>query len=496
MNKLVSQEIVGEKVPILCNQENFILKANLYRLFQEIPGFHFFVNPAVKEFHDKGRPKNGMFICVPDKIKNSVSDVSPGHWRVQAVIISQGNNKTLLINSYFPFDERESEEACLDDLDETIGVIKNIIRNCESDAVMLVGDINADYTRNTPHTRTVKESLDELQLVTAWDTFQADFTHTYEREGPTFISTLDHIYMSKDIFQTALDAGVIHDPDNTSDHEPIYCVFQSLSIYESTNKSATFQPRPSWRLASEEEKEMYKYRLEDSLKTIMVPTQITECQELHCKDEEHLAAIDWLSTEVLEAVQRAGEESLPFPKAGSLKKGMKATPGFKVQVKPFKDEAYFWSSVWKSAGRPLNTQLHGIMKRTRNKYHRELKKCHKSEEIIKKSRLLDACLNGEGDLFREIKSMRKTKPVHADKIDGESKDIPNHFRNIYSNLYNSVRDSEEVNKISDEVNKNISNENISDVNRVTIEEVKKAAAALKPGKSCLLVLLGLFESRF
>jgi hypothetical protein len=78
--------------------------------------------------------------------------------------------------------------------------------------------------------------------------------------------------------------------------------------------------------------------------------------------------------------------------------------------------------------------------------------------------------------------MRKTKPVHADKIDGESKDIPNHFRNIYSNLYNSVKDSEEVNKISDEVNKNISNENISDVNRVTIEEVKKAAAALKPGK--------------
>ena len=79
-----------------------------------------------------------MFICVPDKIKNCVSDVSPKHWRVQAVIISQGNNKTLLINSYFPYDQREGEDYSLDDLNETIGVIKNTIRNCDCDAVMLV----------------------------------------------------------------------------------------------------------------------------------------------------------------------------------------------------------------------------------------------------------------------------------------------------------------------------------------------------------------------
>ena len=177
--------------------------------------------------------------------------------------------------------------------------------------------------------------------MTAWDTFQVDFTHTYEKEGSTFISTLDHIYMSKDIFKTTKDAGVIHDPDNSSDHEPIYCVFESLSICESTSKSTTFQPRPSWRMASEQEKEVYKYRLEDNLRSVLVPAQITECQDPHCRDAEHLEAIDWLSTEVLEAVQRAGEESLPFPKDESSKKGMKATPGLNVQVKPFKDDAYF-----------------------------------------------------------------------------------------------------------------------------------------------------------
>ena len=131
----------------------------------------------------------------------------------------------------------------------------------------------------------------------------------------------------------------------------------------------------------------------------MIPAQISNCHDPHCKIEEHQEAIDWYSAQVLEAVQRAGEESLPFPKAGSSRKGKKITPGFDTKVKPFKEDAYFWHSVWKSAGRPLNTQLHSIMKTTRNRYHREMKKCQKSEQIIKKSNLLNACLNGEGDLF-------------------------------------------------------------------------------------------------
>ena len=99
---LVSSEVVGNKIPILCNQENFVLKANTYRLEQAIPGFQSYINPAVKNFQDTGRPMNGMFICVPDQIKSSVQDVSPGHWRIQALVISSSESRTLLINPYFP----------------------------------------------------------------------------------------------------------------------------------------------------------------------------------------------------------------------------------------------------------------------------------------------------------------------------------------------------------------------------------------------------------
>ena len=38
---------------------------------------------------------------------------------------------------------------------------------------------------------------------------------------------------------------------------------------------------------------------------------------------------------------------------------------------------------------------------------------------MKKSKLLNACLGEGGDLFKEIKEMKKTKSVVATSIDGE-----------------------------------------------------------------------------
>ena len=324
--------------------------------------------------------------------------------------------------------------------------------------------------------------VSEHNLSVAWYKFQVDFTHTSEREGITHISTLDHFFLTDPLMEMVSEAGVIHHPDNTADHEPIYCIFSSITISKSSIESAPRPPRPSWRRATGEEKEQYNIMLEARLRSIMVPVQVSECQDIHCKDEEHLEAIDWFTREVLEGVQAAAEATLPCPRAGDSVVKHKITPGFNERVKPFKEASYFWHQVWKSAGRPLNTELHNLMKRTRNRYHMEHKKCVKAELTIKKSKLLDACLNGNGDLFKEIKAMRRSKPTVADSIDGVKEDIPEYFSNIYRDLYNSVSDGDEVKLISEEIEIKLSNHNMKDVDKVNVEVIKKAASKLKPGK--------------
>ena len=134
------------------------------------------------------------------------------------------------------------------------------------------------------------------------------------------------------------------------------------------------------------------------LENIAVPTKITECRNLLCKDPRHIEALDWFATETLGAIQAATEEAIPTPKISSNHK-KKPTPGFIERVKPAKDTAVFWHSIWKAAGRPLNTVLHNIMKSTRSKYHSAFKKCQKDEYFIKKDKLLNACINGKGDLL-------------------------------------------------------------------------------------------------
>ena len=78
--------------------------------------------------------------------------------------------------------------------------------------------------------------------------------------------------------------------------------------------------------------------------------------------------------------------------------------------------------------------------------------------------------------------MRRTKPKYADTMDGVKNNIPGHFKDIYNELYNCVKDCEEVSKISKDIEELICDKDNYDVNKVTAEEVKKAALLLKPGK--------------
>ena len=74
---ICSSAFVGKSLPIVCNQENFILGGNVHKINQTFQNHHVFIKPAVKENIDNGRPKNGMFIAIPHPLMNYVVDVSP-----------------------------------------------------------------------------------------------------------------------------------------------------------------------------------------------------------------------------------------------------------------------------------------------------------------------------------------------------------------------------------------------------------------------------------
>jgi hypothetical protein len=72
----------GNRIPVLCNQENFLLRENNFKVRQALPNCHIVFKGARKNQLNTGRPANGMFIAIPDKFNGCVRDVSPENWRL------------------------------------------------------------------------------------------------------------------------------------------------------------------------------------------------------------------------------------------------------------------------------------------------------------------------------------------------------------------------------------------------------------------------------
>ena len=127
-------------------------------------------------------------------------------------------------------------------------------------------------------------------------------------------------------------------------------------------------PKPRWKNASQEQKESYKAVLEQKLESISLSNDAKDCQDVKCKKENHCIEVDHFMVDILDSIESASFQTLPVNNSNPSRK-KKNVPGWSLEVKPFRDDTLFWSQIWKSAGRPINTELHKIMKRTRNIYH-------------------------------------------------------------------------------------------------------------------------------
>ena len=100
-----------------------------------------------------------MFVAVPDAIKNQITDVSPVCWRIQAVMLTCTKSNLLIINSYFAV-ERRNQNVVIGDLLETLEAVKHTIENNDFNDILFLGDVNADFLRNSADCLQVQNFLE------------------------------------------------------------------------------------------------------------------------------------------------------------------------------------------------------------------------------------------------------------------------------------------------------------------------------------------------
>ena len=140
-------------------------------------------------------------------MKSQVLDVSHGHWRVQAVVISSPESSTLLLNTYFPCDNGKLTGGSLEEAIEVIEVITKIIEENRCQSLIWCGDINTDFRRRTGQVELVSDVIEQLHLLKVWDKYWVDFTRVcYQSENNISSSVIDHFFLSKGLSQAVQDA--------------------------------------------------------------------------------------------------------------------------------------------------------------------------------------------------------------------------------------------------------------------------------------------------
>ena len=248
------------------------------------------------------------------------------------------------------------------------------------------------------------------------------------------------------------------------------------------SSSNKFHQKLCWKKATEDQKLDYNDNLFRRLMKLESPESVNCCNDIKCKTDAHKKDLDKYVTDVMESINQSGFETIP--KVAPKKKSLKSTAGWKTYVEPYQEKARFWYSIWLSAGKPLNTVLHNIMKKNRNQFHYQIRKCKRVENFLINQKLIENCLDDNNDLFKEIKRQRGPDTSENVTIDGASGDnIPNKFAEVYEELYNRENDEESVSAMLDSINIKLGEDSFEEIDKINSNLIKEAVKNIQASKS-------------
>ena len=170
-----------ETSSILCNQENFVLKGNGHKIRQALPDHHVFIKPAKKDKLE-GRPVNGMFTAIPKELKGKAKDVSPSNDRIQGVMLDEKGDSILILNVYFPADPKTKTYGGDEALENVLASIECMIQTYACNNILIAGDMNTDMKRENGRVARMEKFVSDNELELAWQIFNVDFTHEFEKD--------------------------------------------------------------------------------------------------------------------------------------------------------------------------------------------------------------------------------------------------------------------------------------------------------------------------
>ena len=201
----------------------------------------------------------------------------------------------------------------MDELQFQLSTVDTIIIQYHWDChIILGGDFNVDMSRNWSNTMILDDYCSQANLfpVTRHKNSVVDYMHHFNIKH---FSSLDHFIISEQLYQASVDKQfVLHDIDNTSDHEPL-CMHLAMTVAQVDFCHRVVYPKPSWDKASDSHIAAYKNLLRIELSNVVLPYSALLCKDMCCSNIEHICSLnDYLINQIANVCLSSANDTIPM----------------------------------------------------------------------------------------------------------------------------------------------------------------------------------------
>ena len=428
-----------------------------------------------------GRPFGGVAILWHQSLAASVKPLKSSCNRLCAVTVSLSRCKILLVNLYMPCDNY-SRTLIDPDFQDVLDATLCLWIESDADSLIIGGDLNTDFRRGNAHSDALCTFINNVNGALACRCFDNDFIDTYVSYDGRSSSCIDHFIVSKSLVSNVSNVNVYDHVLNKSTHSPL-CMDVDISVYKRALGAPLVSSVKSiaWGRVTSEHIERFQMSVSMALNERIMPECLTACSGNVCSNPVHKVQIDEFCEVLCNICIRSGHSSFPTCQPKEFRR-----PKWKELMQPYKDEALFWDTMWKSCGKPAVGVVFDIRQRTKREYHYAMRRYKKSESRLRRERMGDLMLERDNrNFWKEVGKIAHKKNVVAPVVDGVAADneIAEVFAHKYSQLYNSVpSDTNDMREIENELNEALENAASATDFVVSASELDSAIKKLKSQK--------------
>ena len=486
--KWVQQLATEQKVDYAALQEHFKTVKSTEQWFRnQFTDYHTYVVPAYRlPGTDSGRGRGGLAQLSLRSTAVARARVASRSPRLQAQLLTFSTCTVLWVNGYMPCDP---QLQAFDDTEllTTLTELESLITTNTGCEVVVAADLNYDMKRDNHFTRTVAAALERMGLTSVWQGRDVDHTHVHTDGNST--SVIDHFLVSRQLLKLVEHCGPVHRGDNLSRHSAI---FLRLRLGEVCRQQEAARPpprrMPAWDRATPEELLGYTMDMQQRLQALQCPRSLLHCQDPQCEDPSHSEERDTMVLDILCTMVESSYTSLPLTGQAGGRRGRDVIPGWSAEVEPFRRDSNACFRAWLAAGKPRQgTELQDKL-RSHALFRHAVRRAKRAEKLHMAQGLFGAAMAGDLQLFKEMRRVKSGKgemEEMAETVDGVpgEQGIADTFAGIFRTLYNSSGSEEEMATLQDRIRGLVQTENSgAEINKLTAEVVKQAAASLKPHK--------------